>query len=153
MLNGFEYKEHHHEFALEPYLNFNDGQCETALHFYQKALGGEITSLMRFADAPMPCDDAHKSRVMHAVFVVGKVSFMASDCMPDQPVTKGGQISLALGFDDENEQNQVFEALSDGAVVTLPLGDMFWGARFGMLSDQFGIQWMFNCPKPKVDRL
>ena len=59
----------------------------------------------------------------------------------------GDNIHMSLNFTDEAEQTKIFEHLSTGGKITMPLGDTFWGARFGMLTDQFGIHWMFNCNK------
>jgi PhnB protein len=43
------------------------------------------------------------------------------------------------------ETDQLFAALSEGGKIEMALQDMFWGAYLGSLSDQFGVQWMFNC--------
>ena len=53
--------------------------------------------------------------------------------------------------DDDNvaEEERIFAALSAGGQVAQPLQDTFWGARFGMLTDKFGMHWMFNCELPK----
>jgi PhnB protein len=47
------------------------------------------------------------------------------------------------------ETESLFIALGENGKVTMPLQDQFWGARFGMLKDQFGVNWMFNFEKPK----
>ena len=41
----------------------------------------------------------------------------------------------------------MFDALSEGGNITMPLQDTFWDATFGMLTDKFGNSWMFNCQK------
>ena len=58
-------------------------------------------------------------------------------------------IQLTLNFDNEADEEKVFNALGEGGKVTMPLGDTFWGARFGMLKDKFGIHWMLNCELKK----
>ncbi len=131
---------------LEPYLSFNDGQCAAAIEFYQAAFGG-TAEIMRKGDAPVLCDEAHKNHVMHCYFKSGNVNFMACDGMSDKPSVMGDNIHMSLNFTDEAEQTKIFEHLSTGGKITMPLGDTFWGARFGMLTDQFGIHWMFNCNK------
>ena len=132
---------------LEPYLNFNDGQCEMALNFYKQAFGNATLEIMRFSDAPMPYEEKDKNLVMHAMFQSGDVIFLASDCMGEQPAQIGNNISMTLNFTDETEQTRLFNALAEGGKITMPLDDAFWGARFGMVIDQFGIQWLFNLPK------
>ena len=129
--------------TLEPYLNFNEGQCENALNFYQAALGGEL-HIMRYSDAPMPCDDAYKNLVMHGHLKSDRVHVMASDSRPECSATIGNNISLFLNFTDGAEQTKIFEALAQGGTVTMPLDDVFWGARFGTLTDKFGVHWMLN---------
>ena len=76
-------------------------------------------------------------------------TIMLSDTMRDQPVGEGGNIQVCLNFDDVDETDQKFTALSAGGKVTMPLADTFWGARFGTLTDAYGIQWMFNCQLKK----
>lgn len=131
---------------LDFYLNF-PGNCEEALNFYAACLDGTIESLQRFGEAPGDHGDAHKNLVMHANFKAGNISFMASDQMPGAPVTSGNQVNLCLSLTDEDEQTAIFEKLSAGGTVTMPLEDTFWGARFGMLVDKYGVNWMTNCEK------
>jgi PhnB protein len=130
---------------IVPYLMFN-GNAAEALAFYEKALNGKVVFQQSYGDSPMgdktPAD--HKNKVMHATFQSGELSLMASDAMPGQPVTAGSNTSLSLNFTTVADIDKTFAALSDGATVTMPLQDTFWGARFGMLTDKFGINWMFN---------
>ena len=88
--------------------------------------------------------DGDKQRVMHSHFEAGPVKFMASDSPTTGPSAQGGQVHLSLHFTDGAKQEKVFKALSDGGTVTMPLQDTFWGARFGMLTDKYGVNWMFN---------
>jgi PhnB protein len=136
---------------LTPYIMFN-GNCEEALNFYAKATGGSIENLMRFGDVPggggMP--GANKDHVMHSHFKADGFMFMASDTGGPAPVGQGsGQVHLSINFENEAQQEKVFNALAEGGKVSMPLNDTFWGARFGMLTDKYGINWMFNCDKPK----
>ena len=126
-----------------PYLNFN-GNAAEALAFYSKALDGKIVHQQKFSDAPMDTPPESKDLVMHATFAAGELTFMVSDTTPDQPVTAGTNISLSLDFGSVDELEKKFKALSEGATITMSLQDTFWGARFGMLTDKYGINWMFN---------
>lgn len=133
---------------LTPYLIFN-GQCEEALKFYAKTLGGDIQGLSRYKDAPgensMGMDG---EKVMHSQLAVdGNVLLMASDGPGGG--SDSGMAFLSLNFTDAGRIQNVFASLSDGGTVIMPLQDTFWGATFGMLKDQFGIKWMFNYDKPK----
>ncbi|HEX3671681.1 MAG TPA: VOC family protein [Candidatus Cybelea sp.] len=135
---------------LEPYLFF-DGKCEEALNFYKDVFGGEVEGLSRWSempkDAPGPSVTPEtENRVMHANFQSPGVSFMASDASPGKTYGEGA-ISLSIGTSDAAEAERVFNQLAAGGKVEMPMTDMFWGARFGMLTDKFGIDWMINCRK------
>jgi len=131
--------------TLNPYINFA-GKCREALAFYQDCFGGEILALQTFAEAPEEVPGASKDNVMHAEFKAESIFFMATDGM-GSGVVEGSNISLSLNFTDETEQETIFMALSQGGNVTMPLAEMFWGAKFGSLTDRYGINWMLNCPK------
>jgi len=133
---------------LEPYLFF-DGQCEAALNFYKDVFGGEIAGISRWSEMPKDAGGPEvtpetENRVMHANFRSPGVSFMASDATPGKTYGEG-PISLSVATDRLEEAERVFKRLADGGSVDLPLTDMFWGARFGMLTDKFGIDWMVSC--------
>ena len=126
---------------LTPYLMFN-GNCEEALNFYATTIGGQITHLSRFEGSPAESMSADKQKVMHATFEGPGFSFMASD--GSKPVTDSGNIHLCIDYKDAAAMENVFNALADGGNITMRLQDTFWGAKFGMLTDRFGINWMFN---------
>jgi PhnB protein len=132
--------------TLNPYLTLN-GRCREALDFYKRCLGGEVVASTTFADAKMEVPPGHEQDVMHSEFRSEGIHFMAADGMPGKPSEVGKNIALALGFDTETEQTKAYEALVEGGDASMPLHDAFWGARFGMLTDKFGIQWMLNCDK------
>jgi PhnB protein len=132
---------------LNPYLNF-DGTAEEAIRLYESALGARTENVSRFGDVEglsLPAE--HKGRVMHALLKIGAGAVMVSDTMPGQPVSKEGNVHVCLDFDDAEEMARRFQALASGGKVTMPLQDTFWGATFGMLTDRYGIRWMFNCTK------
>jgi PhnB protein len=130
---------------MNVYLTF-DGTCKDALEHYKESLGGEIVSLQTFGEAPTTnIPDEKKNNVMHAEFRAGDIYFMASDSMPEQSLTAGNTVTLSIGLNSLEEQETIFGKLSDGGAVTMPLQDTFWGARFGMLTDKFGVNWMLNC--------
>jgi len=132
---------------LEPYLFFA-GDCEEALNFYARALGGEITMMNRFEGSPMAADmpEDQRKNVMHANFRAGKLRFMASDGlgMPGHALPTGTRVRLSIGTTDAAEGERVFNALAEGGTVDTPYQKQFWGDSFGMLTDRFGIEWMVN---------
>ncbi len=133
---------------LNPYIHFA-GNAEEALNFYKDALGGEIVQLGRYGESPMPSDEDYKNKVMHARLIFDDNLVMVSDVFKGQTVTTGGNIQLSVDVDDVNQLEIVFNKMSMGGKVTMAPQDTFWGARFGMLIDKFGVSWMFNCELKK----
>ena len=74
---------------------------------------------------------------------------MASDVLPGSPFAQGNANWIAVECESIEEMDRLFAAFSERGTVTMPLSDTFWGARFGMLTDQFGVRWMFNFTHPK----
>lgn len=129
---------------LNPYLNF-DGTAERAIKLYERALGAKTEHIQRFSDIPgAKPDPQNGQRVMHAMLKIGGGTIMISDTQPGMPLTAGNNVHVCLDFGDPAEMAGKFDALAAGGKVTMPLQDTFWGARFGMLTDAFGINWMFN---------
>lgn len=129
---------------LTPYLLF-DGNCLQAMEFYKSRFGGEL-SLLKVKDSPvkdqMPASAQEK--VLNARLKSGDLEISASDWLrPDRTPVRGNTVCLYLsGGTIENLRN-LFERLSDGADVTDPLKQMFFGA-YGALNDKFGVRWMFQ---------
>ena len=135
--------------ALNPYLNFN-GTASQAIALYERALGAKVAELSRFSDTPgtsFSGDDAN--RVMHARLEVAGSTLMISDAMPGSDVTPGTNVFVCLQYGDTSDVDTHFAALAEGGTVLMPLDDTFWGARFGMLQDAYGIKWMLNAELPK----
>jgi PhnB protein len=130
---------------ISPYLFFY-GRTEEAMKFYQSALGGEL-EISRNGDSPMS-DDVSKEwrdKVMHSTLKGDGFDIMASDGREGSPQEKESNISLAIGLADEAKAKEIFDKLSAGGKVTMPLEKMFWGALFGQFTDKYGIDWMVNC--------
>jgi PhnB protein len=129
------------------YLNF-DGRTREAMQFYQRCLGGELM-MQRFSEVKVEVPPEAKDRIIHAKLTVGTSTLMASDTLPGMAPHTGDNFNICLICETSEETERFFTALGQNGKVTLPLQDMFWGARFGMLVDQFGVNWMFNYDKPK----
>jgi PhnB protein len=130
---------------VQSYLFF-DGRCEEAIEFYRKALGAEVTMLMRFKESPEPprpgmTPPGSENKVMHASFRIGDTTVMASDgeCR-GKPNFQGMALSLTVASDAEAER--LFAALGDGGEVKTPMSKTFFSSRFGMVADRFGVSWM-----------
>jgi PhnB protein len=127
---------------VQPYLSF-EGRCEEAVELYRKALGAEVTALMRFKESPDPgmCSPGSLDKVMHMSFRIGDTTLLASDgrCT-GQPNFQG--ISLTLTVPNDAEAERLFASLADGGQVQMPLTKTFFSSRFGMVADRFGVPWM-----------
>ena len=135
---------------LIPYIHF-EGNAEEALNFYKDALGGEIIMLSRYKDSPMPVDEDYKEKVIHARLKFGDNLIMMSDTFKGKTVSTDGNIQLSVEVEDENKMDEVFNKLAEGGKVTMPLARQFWGAKFGMLVDKYGVAWMFNHEEKKAE--
>src|SRR5437588_11283852 len=133
---------------LNPYLSF-DGNCEAAFKFYEKALGGKIVAMMPHEGSTMErqVPPEWRKKIMDARLTVGDKVLMGSDCPPDRYEPMKG-FSVTLTIDEPAAADRVFQALSPGATVRMPIQETFWATRFGVLVDQFGTPWMINCEKP-----
>jgi PhnB protein len=132
---------------INPYLNFM-GNTEEAFLFYKSVFGGEFRALQRFKDTPeaarVPAHEQEK--LMHVALPIGDNILMGTDALESMghKVTPGSNMSISIDAASEEEANRLFQALSAGGTVSVPLQLMFWGDHFGMLTDPFGIQWMVN---------
>ena len=131
------------------YLNFN-GNCEEAFNFYKSVFGGEFNYIGRFGDMPDSEDynvaDSDKSKIMHVGLSIGTSILMGSDTGGDWAPTfvQGNNFSVSVTAESKAEADQIFEALSKGGIITMPLMLTFWGDYFGMFTDKFGINWMVS---------
>ncbi|PWT76331.1 MAG: hypothetical protein C5B59_06850 [Bacteroidetes bacterium] len=129
---------------LITYLHFN-GNCEDALHFYKKCFRGKILEFSRMSESSIPIPESHKDKVMHSRFQFGDNLIYMSDVLPGNISQEGSNIRLTLEFKDKKRMNDLFEKLSEGGRIVMPIQDTFWHSRFGQCVDQFGIHWMMNC--------
>ncbi|MGD8119232.1 VOC family protein [Vibrio sp. TRT 29B02] len=130
-------------YQLTPYLFFA-GRCQEALDFYQNCFGGVTVSKQLFKDAPQEIEGADPHWIMHAEFQASGMKLMLSDGVFAKELS-GNNIALSVVLTDIDEQGRLFDKLSEGGHVMMPLADTFWGARFGKVEDQFGVRWMLHC--------
>ncbi len=135
------------------YLNFN-GNTEEAFNFYKSVFGGEFNGgIQRLGDAPphdgMPVlDEATKKLVLHIELpILGGHILMATDAPESMgfKLIAGNNMHISLEPESREETQRIFDALSAGGEITMPLKDMFFGSFFGSLTDRYGINWMLNC--------
>jgi PhnB protein len=131
---------------LNAYLGF-DGTCAEAMHFYERVLGGKIEMMMTNGESPMrdQMPPGNEDRVMHARLAIDGGVIMAGDAMGGcEPYQGMKGFSLTLSYASAGEAKPVFDALSEGGMITMPLQASFWAESFGMLTDRFGTPWIIN---------
>jgi PhnB protein len=136
---------------LIPYLMFN-GHCEAAFKFYEQCLGGKITEMMTYGEAPDPTmveqtPPEWSSKIMHTSLRLENQELMGSDCLPEHYEEAKG-FSVSINLNDPAEAERIFHTLAENGTVRMPFQQTFWAYRFGMLVDQFGTPWMINCEQP-----
>ena len=144
--------------TVNVYLTFK-GNCEEAFNFYKSVFGGEFPYIGRYKD--MPPQDGHKldpkdaEKIMHVSLPISKETvLMGSDTGGEwaSSYSLGNNFSISINTDKQTEADRLFNGLSAGGQVTMPMNKTFWGDYFGMFTDKFGINWMisFNdAPKDK----
>src|SRR5690348_13267809 len=131
------------QIVVEPYLFFK-GNCREAMEFYKSVFGGELD--ISEADpaqmGDMPNKEWFKGKIMHSSLRGGAANLMASDST--KASAKAAKVELSLGGTDEKQMREIFEKLSEGGEVRMPLKKQFWGDVFGSVQDKFGVDWMMN---------
>ncbi|MFA6057225.1 MAG: VOC family protein [Taibaiella sp.] len=134
--------------SLNAYLMF-EGNCREAMGFYQKVFGGDL-NLMTYGDMDGSCPDATKNNVMHGQLMGGEAELMGAD-EPQGANLGTGKIQLALSGSDEPKLRKMFEALSEGGKIQVPLDKQMWGDLFGAFVDKYGVGWMVNIGMAKPE--
>jgi PhnB protein len=137
---------------VSTYLNF-PRSTEQAFLFYKTVFGTEFSApIMRFRDMPPnpdhPLADADKDLVIHMELPILAGHVLMGTDAPESmgfKLVQGNNMFINLEPDNRSETTRLFNALSEGGKVEMPLAEMFWGGFFGSLTDRFGIHWMFNC--------
>ncbi len=136
---------------LIPYMMFYNGACREAFEFYAGALGGQVVSVVTYGDMPAapgqpPLPDAARSQIANAHLMASGASIMGSD--GSETIDGRNDTSVNVDVATIEEAERVFNALSAGGQVTMPLAETSWSHRFGMFDDRYGKPWMVNCLKP-----
>jgi PhnB protein len=137
--------------TINSYMTFN-GNCREAMTFYQQCLGGELI-FQTIGESPLSEKMPKKMKdfILHSTLSKDSLLLMGSDMVPETGLIRGNSVSLLLTSDSEKELKSWYKKLSAGGQLTHPLQQNFWGALFGSLTDKFGNNWLFNCPKGQTD--
>ena len=131
---------------INPYINFN-GNAEEAFTFYKSVFGGEFAKIMRFKDiasAEFPVAEKEANKIMHIALPIGKNVLMANDVPEIMGRTNENEnrSKISISAESKEEADKLFNGLSAGGQIEMPIGDSPWGSYFGMFRDKYGIEWM-----------
>ena len=126
------------------------GKCDEAFSFYEKVFGAKRQITMKYSDAPAgtPVPPDAKDLVMHTALPVGGITLMGADAPPGRGKAMGG-FEISIEDPDQATVKRIFDALSQGGSVFMPLAATFWSPLFGMCTDKFGVGWMVSVPGPQ----
>src|SRR5437016_3379977 len=123
-----------------------DGQCEAAFKFYERCLDGKIAFMLRWGESPMAKDAPVEwsGKIFHARLDIGDTALLGADVLPGTYESPRG-FGLLLSPEEPAETERLFHTLAENGTIRMPLQETFWARRFGVVTDQFGIQWDINC--------
>lgn len=133
---------------INPHINFN-GNAEEAFHFYKSVFGGDFATIMRFKDlssSEYPISEKEQNKIMHIALPIGQNVLMGNDV----PESMGrvdeneNRSKISISAESREEADKLFNGLSAGGTVEMPIGDSPWGSYFAMFRDKYGIEWMVD---------
>ena len=131
---------------INPHINFN-GNAEEAFLFYKSVFGGEFSKIVRFKELsspefPIPEHEANK--IMHIALPIGPTFLMANDVPESMGRTNEheNRSKIVIQAESRDEADKLFNGLSSGGQIEMPITDSPWGSYFGMFRDKYGIEWM-----------
>ena len=133
---------------INPHINFN-GNAEEAFTFYKSVFGGEFAKVMRFKDLSspeFPVTEKDANKIMHIALPIGKNILMAND-VPEfmgKVNENENRSKISISAESKEEADKLFNGLSAGGQIEMPISDSPWGSYFGMFRDKYGIEWMVD---------
>jgi PhnB protein len=132
---------------INPHINFN-GNAEEAFLFYQSVFGGAFTKIIRFNELPggehIGADEGNK--IMHIALPIGPNFLMGND-VPEilgRVNEAENRSKISVSTESREEADRLFQGLSAGGEVEMPIADSPWGTYFAMFRDKYGIEWMIE---------
>ena len=133
---------------INPYINFN-GNAEEAFNFYKSVFGGEFAQIMRFKDLSSPenpISENEANKIMHIALPIGNNILMANDVPESMGSVNENEnrSKISISAESKDEADKLFNSLSAGGTIEMPIQDSPWGSYFGMFRDKYGIEWMVD---------
>ena len=134
--------------SINPHINFN-GNAEEAFNFYKSVFGGEFSKITRFKDLASPgfsIPEKEANKIMHIALPIGKSILMANDVPEIMGRTNENEnrSKIVISAESKEEADKLFNGLSAGGQIEMPVSDSPWGSYFGMFRDKYGIEWMIE---------
>ena len=135
--------------SINPYIHFN-GNAEEAFTFYKSVFGGEFAAIARFKDFPNPehpISEKEANKIMHVALPIGNGSVLMGSDTPEflgKHNENENRSKISISAESKEEADTLFNGLSRGGKIEMPIGDSPWGSYFGMFRDKYGIEWMVD---------
>jgi PhnB protein len=135
--------------TINPHINFN-GNAEEAFTFYKSVFGGEFAKVMRFKDLAspeFPVAEKEANKIMHIALPIGKCNMLMGNDVPEfmgRTNENENRSKISISAESKEEADTLFNGLSSGGKIEMPMADSPWGSYFGMFRDKFGIEWMVD---------
>src|SRR6202008_919510 len=134
---------------INPHINFN-GNAEEAFTFYKSVFGGEFAKIIRFKDIAgpeMPIAEKEENKIMHIALPIGKSNMLMANDVPEilgKVNEHENRSKISISTESKEEADRLFNGLSMGGNVEVPMNDGPWGSYFGMFRDKYGIEWIIE---------
>jgi PhnB protein len=134
---------------INPYIHFN-GNAEEAFNFYKSVFGGEFAMILRFKDMAIPerpIAENEAEKIMHIALPIGKSSVLMASDTPEfmgKHNEKENRSKISISAESKEEADHLFNGLSVGGQIEMPIEASPWGSYFGMFRDKYGIEWMLD---------
>ena len=134
---------------INPHINFN-GNAEEAFNFYKSVFGGEFAKIIRFKDLAspeFPISEKEENKIMHIALPTGIGSMLMGNDVPEilgKTNENENRSKISISAESKEEADKLFNGLSAGGQVEMPMEDSPWGSYFGMFRDKYGIEWMVD---------
>jgi PhnB protein len=138
-----------HMALINPYIHFN-GNAEEAFNFYKSVFGGEFAMTMRFKDMAFgnnPNAEKEAEKIMHIALPIGKGSVLMGSDTPEfmgRHNENENRSKISISAESKEEADHIFNGLSEGGQIEMPIADSPWGSYFGLFRDKYGIEWMVD---------
>jgi PhnB protein len=133
--------------VINPHINFN-GNAEEAFTFYKSVFGGEFAKVVRFKDIAkeeFPVSETEENKIMHIALPIGKSNMLIANDIPEfmgKVNEQENRSKISISTESKEEADKLFNGLSTGGEIEMPITDSPWGTYFGMFRDKYGIEWI-----------